>query len=175
MNRVKLHGFTLLEIMVVILIIGLVAGMTVPTLSLGGTERLARDEAVKFGRLLSLARDESILSRQNLLLRFNNEGYGFYRLEGKNVTEVEDDSLLKPRTYPDLVKVEVNVDNRGRKSGKKRSELFTQVYISSSGEMSPVEVRFAIDGSDAVYTVITTLMGEVTLQRPAEENGSGDL
>ncbi len=171
MKRVRLHGFTLLEIMVVIFIIGLVVGMTVPTLSLGGAERLARDEAVKFGRLLSLARDESILTRQNFLLR----GYGFYRMAGKNVTEVENDSLLKPRTYPDLVRVEVSTDSRGRKSGKKRSELFTQIYISSSGEMSPVEVQFATDNNDAVYTVITTLMGEVTLQRPADENGSGDL
>lgn len=172
MGRVKSHGFTLLEIMVVIFIIGLVVGLTLPTLSLGGTEKLAKDEAVKFGRLLSLARDESILTRQNLLLRFNANGYGFYRLDGKKVIEIEDDSLLKPRTYPEHVMVEINIINRGRKSGANQSELFTQIYILSSGEMSPIEIQFGAEGGDVAYTVMTTLMGEVTLKKISEARGS---
>jgi type II secretion system protein H len=55
------RGFTLLELIAVVLIIGLVAGLAVPNLGLLGEQRL-RDEASRLAAELELARQRSVMT-----------------------------------------------------------------------------------------------------------------
>jgi prepilin-type N-terminal cleavage/methylation domain-containing protein len=88
-TRLKQSGFTLLEIMIVVVIVGLLASVVAPMVS-KSTDDLLKEQADRFIALVKLAQDESILqSRQLGLLRailFYNSGMivmiGFSFLKG---------------------------------------------------------------------------------------------
>ena len=75
-ERSKPDGFTLLELIAVVLIIGLVAGLAVPNLGLLGEQRL-RDEALRLTAELELARQRSVMTgiRHRLVLDLDESLY----------------------------------------------------------------------------------------------------
>lgn len=70
-------GFTLLEIMVVVVMIGILTAMLAPSFSLGGRERELALEADVLAQRLALARDESVVRGIELGIEFTPEGYRF--------------------------------------------------------------------------------------------------
>ncbi|MBF0290875.1 MAG: prepilin-type N-terminal cleavage/methylation domain-containing protein [Nitrospinae bacterium] len=72
-------GFTLLEIMVTIMIIGIFAGMTVANYSTDGRSELIAD-AKRFAMILEHAQEEAELTGQIIGLAALNGGYRFLRM-----------------------------------------------------------------------------------------------
>lgn len=77
MTARRLAGFTLLEIMVVVVMIGILTAMLAPSFSLGGRERELALEADVLAQRLALARDESVVRGIELGIEFTPEGYRF--------------------------------------------------------------------------------------------------
>lgn len=69
------NGFSLVEMMVVLMIMGLLASVAV--LSLPGDERKLRGEAERFAARTSAARDEAIIGARPVALVVSDEGYYF--------------------------------------------------------------------------------------------------
>ena len=69
------NGFSLVELMVVLFVMGLLAGVVV--LSLPGDERALRDEAERFAARTVAARDEAISGARPVALVVGNAGYYF--------------------------------------------------------------------------------------------------
>lgn len=69
------NGFSLIELMVVLFVIGLLAGVVV--LSLPGDERILRDEAERFAARTVAARDEAIASARPVAVVVGPAGYYF--------------------------------------------------------------------------------------------------
>ena len=61
-------GFTLLELLVVLVIIGILLTMASLSVGGGGEQRQLREEAERITALLALAADEAILKNRELLL-----------------------------------------------------------------------------------------------------------
>ncbi|MET0104379.1 MAG: prepilin-type N-terminal cleavage/methylation domain-containing protein [Sedimenticola sp.] len=82
MNRIPLTqtGFTLLELLVVVLIIGLISGLA--TLSVGsvGNDRRLKTEAQRIVNRFSLAMQESILQGRPVGVTLRPTGYGSWSL-----------------------------------------------------------------------------------------------
>ena len=74
------RGFTLVELMVVIFIIGLAAGAVV--LNLPGDERAISDDSSKFAARLANIRDEAILQSRGMAVWVAPSGYGFEQRVG---------------------------------------------------------------------------------------------
>lgn len=70
-------GFTLIELMVVIFIVGLTA--TVVMISLPDGSREVRSDADRFAQRIAAARDEAVLESQPIALWVSPSGYGFER------------------------------------------------------------------------------------------------
>ena len=76
-------GFTLIEIMVVIVIIGVVVSFITLAINNGGsTPQLQQEEAQRLASLLTLANQEAILQAKELGVAFTSEGYRFYEWRG---------------------------------------------------------------------------------------------
>jgi general secretion pathway protein H len=103
-------GFTLIEIMVVLLIIAVTIGMIGVNLQRGDNNRV-QEEADRIVILLQAAREEAILQGQVFAVQFNKDGYRFLRLSNKGKLEpIERDDVLSPRSLPEGVTLSFTLD-----------------------------------------------------------------
>ena len=79
------HGFTLLEVMLVVVIIAVLTGLA--TLALGGNQqRRLQHEAERLQQVLQLLRDEAEQQQLELGIRFTPNGYQVLRLDQVSLT-----------------------------------------------------------------------------------------
>ncbi|WP_372732558.1 GspH/FimT family pseudopilin [Novosphingobium sp.] len=76
-RRPKRNGFSLVEMMVVLMVMGLLAGVAV--LTLPGDERKLRGEAERFAARTLAARDEAIIGARPISVVVSGQGYYFER------------------------------------------------------------------------------------------------
>lgn len=72
------RGFSLLEIMVVVAIIGIFVGVTVLSTDLVSFERRLEQEAQRLGTLIGFGTDEALLQTQDFGLLVARDGYHFF-------------------------------------------------------------------------------------------------
>jgi len=99
MRRIP-RGFTLLELMVVLVIIGICT--TAIGLGLGtllDPARQLRQEGERLAQRLQVARDEARIDGRSLRWQADAEGYRFSRREGERWTDVQRDDLLRPQRW----------------------------------------------------------------------------
>ena len=91
------RGFTLLELMVVLVIIGIcTAGIGLGLGSLLDPARQLRQESERLAQRLQVARDEARIDGQPIRWQANAEGYRFSRRDSEGWVELQRDDLLRP-------------------------------------------------------------------------------
>lgn len=108
------RGFTLMEVLVVIVIIGVI--VSVATLSFGvlGGDREAEDETRRFWALLQQAREEAELQSSDFGVHIAASSYEFLRLDPRRNLwlPIENDALYMPRELPDGLRFRVWIEQR---------------------------------------------------------------
>ncbi|HIO91335.1 MAG TPA: type II secretion system protein GspH [Leucothrix mucor] len=140
----KKSGFTLLEIMIVVVIVGLLMSAVVPMVS-KSSDDLLKEQADRFSALVKLAQDESILQSRQLGLKIREESYSFLQQDDEKWIAFEEGPFrqrnlsggTKITLYLDDVDVSLDEGAEGDKKTK------PQVFILSSGEMTPFSAQFA--------------------------------
>ena len=155
-------GFTLLELMVVLVLVGII--FTFAVLSFGGddlAEALER-ETRQLVTLINLANDEAVLRGDELAIRFTDNSYTFLMLHANGWYEPEGDRLLKAYTLPKGITVSIEVEGELPDLGKTEGEdsVSPQVFILSSGEMTPFAATFSADQSQYRYHLVVSQLGE---------------
>ena len=92
------HGFTLLELLVVLVIVGITLGAVVLNLN-PGQRQLLYNEAQRTAQLMQLARDEAIVRNQAIAFESDGIRYHFLIREGNAWRPLTGDELLRERTY----------------------------------------------------------------------------
>ena len=156
-------GFTLLELMVVLVLIGIIFGFAV--LSFGGdklAEAMER-ETRRLVALISLANDEAVIRGDEIAILFTDTGYSFLILgpDGWGVAP-ETDRLLKEYQLPPGVRLilEVEDDVPELTQADEKGTSSPQVFILSSGEVTPFTVTLQSDQSQYRYHLAVSQMGE---------------
>lgn len=93
-----MRGFTLLELLVVIVLAGILLSIVTVTVTPDARQELAR-EAQRVGQLFALAADESRLRQQPLFWEADLRGYRFVTLVGGDRQLVSGDDLLRERAW----------------------------------------------------------------------------
>ncbi len=167
-RRTFVTGFTLLELMVVLVIIGIIFTFSMLSMSGDDIAELMEQEARRLELLITLANDEAVMRGEELALHFTGDGYEFMLLGSKGWAVPTDDSLLKTYELPD------NVDLRLQLKGdppvfpgqeEDEAAVTPQVFILSSGEMTPFTVVFESPLSTVRYDVDISIMGHVVRER----------
>lgn len=141
----KPAGFSLLEMLIVILVIGILYSLAGSMLNLSVADPLNEEVDRLRGRVL-MAQDESIVRSQALALGFGENGYTFFVQNLQSQWEpVEQDSLLG--AYQLRGQYEQVVYLQGQAvSLPKQEDIHPQVFILPTGEMLPFE--WHLRGSD---------------------------
>lgn len=140
------RGFTLIEILVTLVIMGLLAGLA--ALSVGGTaERAARDEADRLHQLLSYASDEATMQGEELGLLVEDGSYRILRLDPES--EEWQEASGKPfetHVLPEGLALEVDlVDAPRERAGNSDPEHpVPGILLLSSGEISAFRMDFRL-------------------------------
>lgn len=168
-------GFTLLELLVVLVIIGILLTMATLSLGGGGEQRQLREEAQRLAALVALAGDEAVLKGQELMLAVEDNGYAFLTQDEKGKWRPLDTTgSLRPRQLPEWMALSVAVDEpltpaaRNEaldESGEAKPAPPGQVWILSSGEMSPFTLTLRLDDG-LEYQVRGDLLGNLKLVEP---------
>jgi general secretion pathway protein H len=105
-------GFTLIEIMVVLVIIGVLA--TAVSLSIGSrsTDDRMDAEARRLMQLIRFAADEAQAKGLELGLRHTEQGFDFVGLESAGGWSLFNEGALRPRTLPQPFYLELHVEGQ---------------------------------------------------------------
>jgi|GEM_PF-325019 len=194
------NGFTLLEIIVVMLIIGIMA--TFAMLSIGGrsSDDRLQAEASRLRKVMALAADESLFKGEQLGLLVETSGYRLLVLGSGGWVPYVGGAALRPHPVPEPIVMTLSVEGRptplhdaqatpededdDEPSSDGRLDLSggddvgsgpaPQVMVLSSGEMTPFSLEFSVPDQPSRYRVEGDLMGRVKSGRADEgDDASG--
>ena len=112
-NKLSQHrGFTLIEILVVVVIISISIGFVVVNISIGGDEELAEEEITRLQQILRFAHEQSVIRSQEYGVRFYESGYRFLRFDEQSDSwvDVNKDRLLRGRTLPEPLELDLYIE-----------------------------------------------------------------
>jgi len=158
----KVSGFTLIEVMLVVLIMGLAAGFAVYTVDNSEPQNKLKRSAQRLAALTELTLDKAVLAGRDFGIAFSEKKYHFVELVEQR-WQAAQDPLLKEQS---LIGVTLLIEVEGFEwrpdlDSFASSELFTerdvdgeldelekphipQLLILSSGELTPFVINFAI-------------------------------
>jgi len=156
-------GFTLIEVMVVIVIIGLMASVVQFSVGDNKAEQLLETESQRFAAVFNTAADYSLLNNLELGLVVEDNTYQFLGYDGKQWKAVSDNKILEAYTLPEDISITLTLDDlpldepplinilkqneeselafSGSELNKEK-KLIPQVYILSGGDLTPFNLRF---------------------------------
>ncbi len=163
-------GFTLLELLVVMVIIGILATMFTLSVGLVADEgRQIRDEGERLRALVQAASDEAVLLGREMGLRFLPDGYEFSMLDDvrQEWVVLTNDEFFHTRTWPEGLTVDLRLEGRevalrDPRMDSDKDPYTPQIFIFSSGDVSPFEARLA--GSMDAPTAILSANLDGTLE-----------
>jgi general secretion pathway protein H len=187
-----MRGFTLLEILVVVVIIGVIVAASTLSIGVLGKDREAEDESRRVWALLQQAREEAELMGQELGVYTYATGYEFLRYDVRRDRwrVIDYDELYRARELPEGLRYRLWLDGREvvlkpqpparteqddededeEAERKKDARIDSknpppQVVILSSGEVAPFELRIERDGMEALWRVVGAPDNDLRVER----------
>nr|VFK44796.1 MAG: general secretion pathway protein H [Candidatus Kentron sp. TC] len=167
------NGFTLLELIIVIVIVGVASTMAITSFDFGGSMNI-KTEARRLVGLMRLAIDESIITGSHLGFELTPNGYRFFRLEYdeqgmKKWRVLETDSALRPRTLPETAIITAMDANSATKTEMLTSEesddtSWPRIVFLSSGEITPFQLSMSNEVGGEEYRILGEWDGSVILR-----------
>jgi len=142
------RGFTLLEILIVLAIIGVI--VTFAALSLGSRaiDDQLETEATRLQQLLAIAVEDAEVQGLDLGWRFTAEGYEFLVLTPSGEWQpLPSGSSLRRRNLPDALYLDLNLEGQAIPPASPANKTpEPQVLLLSSGEVSPFRLDVRAHG-----------------------------
>ena len=171
----KVHGFTLIEIMVVIAIMGVMLGLGMIGFGDGGQSDKLEQESQRLYSLIKLAQEESILQAKELALELDRDGYVFKESEFDEKLKkytwegIAGDKLFRKRSLTAGIELDLKVENIDLElKSNTNDEEPIRIYILSSGELTPFILSLKVNGIEQHYEITGQENGQVTIARSQE-------
>jgi general secretion pathway protein H len=136
-------GFTLIEVMLVILLIGLLATTVVINFTGESRDKKLDAQMEKLQQLVQIASESAMLKQQELGLFINNEGYRFMLFQDDKWHSIQEPKSLRPRQFPVGYKIELELEGLEWSEGNLLSQLEWQEESDSLFEENSFDQREA--------------------------------
>ena len=154
----RTRGFSLIEILVVVVIIGIVSSIALMSLGILGDDRELRTEARRMQTLLEIAQDEAMLQGREFGMEIMVGSFRFVEYDpyANQWSEIIGDDTMRLRQLPEDVEFDLLLEDRQVELELNPAELgesddmtergpvedyAPQLLIFSSGDMSPFELH----------------------------------
>ena len=181
------RGFTLIEMMVVLLIIGIVVSSVVLSINTDDVKEHMEIEMNRLRALINLAREEAILQDHDMALVIKEDSYSFqwYDVKQEKWLAVDDGQVFRERKLPpgtnmvllieDLPTTEkhsqpgtsLTLDGKDKEQQQEEEDV-QRVVIYPSGEIFPFELILQKEDESTQFKLVADADGEVTVQLPDE-------
>lgn len=150
------EGFTLVELLVVMVVMGIALGIVVVQLMPDDRTTL-REEAARLALLLENAGLEARSSGRSMAWSSENTRYLFWKKNAYNDwTRIEDDTIFRPRVLPQGIQIgDVTQDDQPLKPGE-------HLALRASAFAPPFRIKMS--NNSAGTTIIGKSTGEVIVQ-----------
>ncbi len=133
------RGFTLLELLIVLVIVGITLGM-VSFNAMPDEKQALHNDAQRIALLLQLARDEAIVRNRPVAFEANTENYRFLLREGNTWQPLDQDDMLRMRSF-------------------KRTPVTLSIAPAPAGQTDTFRIVFGREPVDKAF-VLTLASGE---------------
>lgn len=179
-SRLDQRGFTLLEILVVLVIMAIGTAMAVFSTGILDADRDVARETRRLHALLEMAQEQAVFQGRTIGLEIAAEGYRFYLYDRRPDDDgnmismwvpMDDDEIFRPRALAEDIIVELYVDDRNAQLPVPDDEdaPVPQIILLSSGDISPFEVHLFREASDTRYRLVGDAREGLVLKTPDEE------
>jgi general secretion pathway protein H len=158
------RGFTLVEMLVVLVIIGLVAGTVVLTLPDDGG---VRRDALRLAARATLAQEESIISGSATGLDVTASGYAFYRFQNGAWQTFKDERTLAPVTWREGVAVGLDRKGAPTRAVDEKAAKVPLVVFDPVGLVTDFAVTLEEDGEK--FIVSADAAGKIKVSSDAQQ------
>lgn len=179
-------GFTLIEVLVIVVIVGIISAVVLLSFSVVGDDRSLQQQARRLTSLIDLAGDEATLQGRDFGLEFTRGGYRFLEFDhlSDEWHEVVGDELLHPRTIGENLELQLVLEDRdvdlaeqfavsASKDEDERNERLADNYIPhvlimSSGDTTPFELHILRPDDRGEITVKLSPAGAFDIRSAAD-------
>ncbi len=174
------HGFTLLEILVVLVIIGVMVSMATLSLGVLGVDRQTEEETRRFWAVVRQAREEAELQAIDVAIFVGQTDYEFMRFDTRRNEwqPIVDDKLYEQRALPEGLRFRLWLENREvvlkpglpDRSKKDESQKWPpQLTVLSSGDVVPFELQIERDAAPALWRMLSLADGDLRVEQRKDE------
>jgi general secretion pathway protein H len=157
-RRHRQAAFTLIELLIVLVIIGITVSFAVLSIGLNNEADRVETEARRLVALMQLASDEAVLSSKQLALQIDSDRYRFISLHGTEWRPVEGDAVFRERRMPEESRLLLKIEGEQILSGENPGAL---IYFLSSGEISPFDLVLSTSDDRHKFHVKGAIHGRI--------------
>lgn|SRR3990167_741781 len=159
-NQLSKNGYTLIEILIVMVIVSIVTGVAMLTIGRSENKKL-ETVASELTQMISLAEEQAMLQPAVLGLAIAPQSYRFFRLKTdestqKNSWVLLQDYILNRQMVPQDIELRLMSD------GQKQSDQKPAIIISTNGDMTPFTIYISKRNEKPKYIVRGDTDGNVT-------------
>ncbi len=168
-------GFSLLELMVVVAIIGLMAGTIVLSSGLGGEARIQEREALRLAGLIELLREEALMQNRDFALELSETGYRFLAfdyVERRWLPPLTERIFVDYQLPDDNLRLELSLEGRFitlepefERAAADENNHEPQLLVLSSGELTAFELDFLFRDNAGRYRLTGSIDGRIEVTR----------
>jgi general secretion pathway protein H len=167
------RGFTLIEMLVVVFIIGLVSAGAILAFGSSRRDTQLEEEASRIDALFAYTREQAELQTRDYGLRADHFGYYFvvYDVLADQWRPVDEDDAMRERKFPEGIRPEMVVEGRQIVLEAKQKDIkdFTpQIILFANGDISSFELNLQGEAGD-ISKIYTDDDSHVVLLQPGEK------
>ncbi|MBL8266756.1 type II secretion system minor pseudopilin GspH [Steroidobacter sp.] len=182
----KLSGFTLLELLVVLVVVGIMVSMAVLSFGVLGRDRQAEEETRRFWTVLQQAREEAELQVEDIGIYIGTDSYEYLRFEPRKDEWqlIDGDELFQQRKLPEGLRFRLRLEQREvvlkpslpQRSDKDENKKYPpHVMVLSSGEVMPFELEIERDGAPSLWRVTALANNDLRVEKRGDRDQWGPL
>jgi general secretion pathway protein H len=192
------QGFTLIEVMLVIVLIGVMVSAVQFTFSGNKPEQLLEQNSARFSGVFDVAAEYGLLNNVELGLFIEKNSYQFLGYDGVSWSPIVDNPLFEVYTLPEGIEITLQLDDLPIKEpllfdsallinedetddftdDPKKKKIIPQVYMLSGGDITPFSLtfslaEFAFDGDENIsFKVSGIYTTPLTIEGPLVNDDS---
>jgi general secretion pathway protein H len=183
------RGFTLIEVMLVVVLIGIMASVVQMTRGSDQAEQRLQHESARFAGIFDVAAEYSMLNNIELGLQMDKTSYQFVGYDGVRWSQLPDNKMLSSHTLPEGLEMTLKLDDlpldepalfdvdsfseqeEHDNQDEDEEKIIPQIYILSGGDITPFSLSFHYDielsfDRDISYRVLGLYTTPLTIEGP---------